>query len=77
MEVESSETFNLAMEKESCKDELDTEQTKAPESGEHQVPEVSGCEASDGQTTDRYEKEEVSKVREKAKSETEGVPKHA
>ena len=73
MEVENSETFNLAMEKEYCKDELETEQTKAPESGQQQVPEILGCEASDGQTTDRYEKEEVSKVREKAKSETAGT----
>ena len=73
MEVENSETFNLAMEKEYYKDELETEQTKAPESGDQQVPEILGSEASDGQTTDRYEKEEVSKVREKAKSETEGT----
>ena len=73
MEVQNSETFNLAMEKEYCKDELETEQTKTPESGEQQVPEILECEASNGQTMDRYEKGEVSKVREKAKSETEGT----
>ena len=63
------------MEEESYEDALDTGQTKTPESGEQQVPEILGCKASDGQTMERHvtkldEKDQVSKVHEKVKSET-------
>ena len=80
VEVENSEILNVPMEKEkeSSVDALDTKLAEVPESEEQQVPETSGSEASDEQTTEKHVtklhgKGQVSKVREKTKSDTEGM----
>ena len=81
-EIQEREFLNLKkeglvevvpMEKDTCEDAQDTQDVEVPESGEQPVPETSGHEVSDEQTTEKHvtKLRETERVRDEIKSETE------